>query len=51
VRGARRMSKTGNARLRVALVAVARKLPVLMTTLLVHERDFDPDWATHRRPS
>ena len=80
VRGARHMSKTGNARLRravymaalaasrynpvlkgfyarlrargkrprVALVAVARKLLVLMTTLLIHERDFDPDWATHR---
>jgi transposase len=80
VRGARQMSKTGNARLRravymaalsasrynpvlkgfyarlrargkrprVALVAVARKLLVLMTTLLIHERDFDPDWATHR---
>jgi len=80
VRGARHMSKTGNARLRravymaalaasrynpplrrfyqrlrargkqprVALVAVARKLLALMVTLLIHERDFDPDWATHR---
>jgi transposase len=80
VRGARHMSKTGNARVRqavymaalaasrynpvlrtfyqrlrargkkprVALVAVARKLLVLMVTLLMHERDFDPDWATHR---
>lgn len=80
VRGARYVSKTGNARLRqavsmatlaasrynpvltgfyerlrargkkprVALVAVARKLLVLMVTLLIHERDFDPDWATHR---
>jgi transposase len=80
VRGARQMSKTGNARLRravymaalaasrynpplrtfyqrlrargkkprVALVAVARKLLALMVTLLIHERDFDPDWATHR---
>lgn len=33
---------------RVALVAVARKLLALMVTLLIHERDFDPDWATHR---
>ncbi len=31
---------------KVALVAVARKLLVLMVTLLMHERDFDPDWAT-----
>jgi len=31
---------------KVALVAVARKLLVLMVTLLTHERDFDPDWAT-----
>lgn len=31
---------------KVALVAVARKLLILMVTLLVHERDFDPDWAT-----
>lgn len=31
---------------RVALVAVARKVLVLMVTLLTHERDFDPDWAT-----
>jgi len=78
VRGARHISKTGNARVRqavymaalsavrfnpvlkpfyerllargkkkkVALVAVARKLLVLMVTLLTHERDFDPDWAT-----
>lgn len=35
-------------RKRVALVAVARKLLVVMVTLLIHERDFDPDWATHR---
>ena len=33
---------------RVALVAVARKLLALMMTLLVRERGFDPDWATHR---
>lgn len=33
---------------RVALVAVARKLLVVMVTLLIHERDFDPDWAIHR---
>jgi transposase len=77
VRGARHISKTGNARVRqavymaalsavrfnpvlrpfyerllargkkkkVALVAVARKLLVLMVTLLTYERDFDPDWA------
>jgi transposase len=84
VRGAGRISKTGNARLRralymaavsavrcnpplrafyerllargkrkkVALVAAARKLLVLMVTLLTHGRDFDPHWAaTHpRRP-
>ena len=31
---------------KVALVAVARKLLALMVTLLIHERDFDPDWAT-----
>ena len=31
---------------RVALVAVARKLLALMTTLLIHERDFDPEWHT-----
>lgn len=30
---------------KVALVAVARKLLVLMVTLLIHERDFDPHWA------
>lgn len=80
VRGARHLSKTGNARVRravymaalaasrynpplrrfyqrlrargkqprVALVAVARKVLALMVTLLIHERDFDPDWATHR---
>lgn len=35
-------------RKRAALVAVARKLLVVMVTLLIHERDFDPDWATHR---
>lgn len=78
VRGAGRISKTGNARLRqalymaavsavrfnpvfkafydrlvargkpkkVALVAAARKLLVLMVTLLTHGRDFDPTWAT-----
>lgn len=78
VRGARRISKTGNARLRqalymaavsavrfnpvfkafyarlvargkpkkVALVAAARKLLVLMVTLLQQGRDFDPVWAT-----
>jgi transposase len=84
VRGARHISKTGNARVRqavymaalaaarfnpvlkpfyerllargkgkkVALVAVARKLLVLMVTLLIHERDFDPTWATrHASPS
>jgi transposase len=33
---------------RVAPVAVARKLLVVMVTLLIHERDFDPDWAIHR---
>lgn len=32
-------------RKKVALVAVARKLLALMVTLLLHERDFDPDWA------
>jgi transposase len=85
VRGAGRISKTGNARLRqavymaavsavrynpplrafyqrllargkpkkVALVAAARKLLVLLVTLLQQGRDFDPDWATkhpRRRP-
>lgn len=82
VRGAGRISKTGNARLRqaaymaavsavrcnpalrafydrlvargkrkkVALVAAARKLLVLMMTLLAHGRDFDPDWATKHPP-
>jgi transposase len=85
VRGAGRISKTGNARLRqavymaavsavrfnpvlrayyarllargkpkkVALVAAARKLLVLMVTLLRHGRDFDPSWAAahpRRRP-
>lgn len=33
-------------RKRVALVAVARKVLVVMVTLLIHERDFDPEWAT-----
>jgi transposase len=32
----------------LALVAVARKLLVLMVTLLRHNRTYDPDWATHR---
>lgn len=32
-------------RKKVALVAVARKLLALMVTLLIHGRDFDPDWA------
>jgi transposase len=82
VRGAGRISKTGNARLRqaaymaavsavrynpvlkafydrlvargkrkkVALVAAARKLLVLMMTLLAHGRDFDRDWATKHPP-
>lgn len=82
VRGAGRISKTGNARLRqalymaavsaarfnpplracyqrltargkpkkVALVAVARKLLVLMVTLLTLGRDFDPAWATNHPP-
>ncbi len=36
---------------KVALVAVARKLLALMVTLLMHERDFDPDWATRPIPS
>lgn len=81
VRGARHISKRGNARLRqavymaavsavrynpvvkafyerlvaqgkrkkVALVAAARKLLVLMVTLLQHGRNFDPSWAaTHQ---
>lgn len=34
---------------RVAVVAVVRKRLALMTTLLIHERDFDPEW--HTRPS
>lgn len=34
---------------KVALVAVARKLLVLMVTLLRHQRAFDPSW--HRRPT
>lgn len=34
-------------RKRVALVAVARKVLVVMVTLLLHGRDFDPDW--HRQ--
>lgn len=82
VRGAGRISKTGNARVRqaaymaavsavrynpalkafydrlvargkrkkVALVAAARKLLVLMVTLLQHGRDFDPDWAANHPP-
>jgi transposase len=82
VRGARRISKTGNARLRqavymaavsavrfnpmlktfydrlvargkpkkVALVAAARKLLVLMVTLLQHGCDFDPSWAMTHSP-
>jgi transposase len=33
---------------KVALVAVARKLLALMVTLLIHERDFDPDWRRLR---
>ncbi len=33
-------------RKRVALVAVARKLLVLMMTLVRHQRTFDPTWAT-----
>jgi transposase len=37
-------------RKKVALVAAARKLLVLMVTLLTHGRDFDPDWATHHPP-
>jgi transposase len=37
-------------RKRVALVAVARKVLVVMVTLLIHGRDFDPDWhQQHRR--
>jgi transposase len=40
--------RAGGKQPRVALVAVARKLLVVMVTLLIHERDFDPDWATHR---
>jgi transposase len=35
-------------RKRAALVAVARKVLVVMVTLLIHERNFDPEWATHR---
>lgn len=36
----------------VALVAVARKLLVLMVTLLRHKRTYDPEWATRRsRPA
>lgn len=31
----------------LALVAVARKLLVLMATLLRHQRAYDPDWAMH----
>lgn len=82
VRGAGRISKTGNARLRqavymaaisavrynpplrafyqrlvkrgkrkkVALVATARKLLVLMVTLVQQGRTFDPDWATKHPP-
>lgn len=36
-------------RKKVALVAVARKLLVLMVTLLRTGRDFDPTWETNRR--
>ncbi|HEX5505039.1 MAG TPA: transposase, partial [Thermomicrobiales bacterium] len=36
-------------RKKVALVAAARKLLVLMVTLLQHGRDFDPDWAAAHR--
>lgn len=82
VRGAGRISKTGNARVRqavymaavsavrynpvlkafyarllargkpkkVALVAAARKLLVLMITLLHTGRTFDPDWASKHPP-
>jgi transposase len=35
---------------KVALVAVARKLLALMVTLLIHQRDFDPDWRVQRLP-
>ena len=38
-------------RKRAALVAVARKVLVVMVTLLIHERDFDPQWATQRHPT
>jgi transposase len=37
-------------RKKVALVAVARKLLALMVTLLIHQRDFDPDWAANHAP-
>lgn len=37
-------------RKRVALVAVARKVLVVMVTLLIHERDFDPDWHRQQHP-
>jgi transposase len=36
---------------RVALVAVARQLLALMATLLIHERDFDPEWQTRSAPA
>ena len=36
-------------RKRAALVAVARKVLVVMVTLLIHERDFDPDWQQRPR--
>jgi hypothetical protein len=34
---------------RVALVAVARKLLVLMVTLMQRQRTYDPTWATRAR--
>ena len=37
-------------RKQVALVAVARKLLVLMLTLLTHKRTFAPAWAAHHPP-
>ncbi len=36
-------------RKRVALVAVARKLLVLMVTLVQRQRTYDPTWATRAR--
>ncbi len=36
----------------VAIVAVARKLLVVMVTLMRHKRTFDPEWtARHTRPA